>query len=582
MLLDKFAENLIQKAYNMDPVIGRDKEIDEVIGILCRKKKNNPALIGEPGVGKTAIAEGLAQRMAKGNVPQQLKYKKLYSLTMAKLVSGTKYRGEFEGRVQEILDEIKQCGDVILFIDEMHTIVGAGAAEGAIDASNILKPALSRGELQMIGATTPDEYRGYIEKDPALARRFRPVTVDEPDKETMMAIMDGLKPGLERHHGRRITNEAISEALRLSIKYLPDLFLPDKAIDLLDEAASHAVMTHTKPVSGEDIAWAVSARTGIPVGRLTSDERERMLNLEKTLENQVIGQDDAVKVVAKAVRRGLAGLRDENRPVACMLFAGSTGVGKTEMCRVLAEELYGSREAMIRLDMSEYMEKHSVARLIGAPPGYVGHEDGGKLTEAIRRRPYSLVLFDELEKAHPDVANILLQIMEEGCLTDSIGRKVSFKNAIVVMTSNIGGEVKSNGIGFNSVSKISKIQDSLYQHFAPEFLGRIDEIVCFNSLTGDNMEYIASKYLTQLQSRAYVSNIKLSFPKELPKLLAAKLNGNDGGARQMRRIVQDNVEEPLADYLLRCESVPATICGVVKEDKLYFRKDSKKAILGVK
>lgn len=582
MLLDKFAEDLIQKAYNMDPVIGRDKEIDEVIGILCRKKKNNPALIGEPGVGKTAIAEGLAQRMAKGDVPQQLRYKKLYSLTMAKLVSGTKYRGEFEERVQEILDEIKRDGDVILFIDEMHTIVGAGAAEGAIDASNILKPALSRGELQVIGATTLDEYRRYIEKDSALARRFRSVTVDEPDKETMMAIMNGLKPGLEKHHGRRISKEAMTEALKLSIKYLPDLFLPDKAIDLLDEAASHAVMTHNKAVSGEDVAWAVSARTGIPVGRLTADERERMLNLEKTLASQIIGQDEAVRTVARTIRRGLAGLRDENRPVACLLFSGSTGVGKTEMCRVLAEELYGSREAMIRLDMSEYMEKHSVARLIGAPPGYVGHEEGGKLTEAIRRRPYSLVLFDELEKAHHDISNILLQIMEEGCLTDSTGRKVSFKNAIIVMTSNIGGEVKESGIGFQPVSKSMLVLEALNQHFAPEFLGRVDEIVCFNPLSKENMEHIASKYLTQLQTRAIASNMNLSFPKELPKLLAAKLNTKSGGARQMRRIVQDNVEEPLSDYLLRCEESPAALCCVVKEDKLYFRKDTKKAILGVK
>ena len=582
MLLDKFAEDLIQKAYNMDPVIGRDKEIDEVIGILCRKKKNNPALIGEPGVGKTAIAEGLAQRMAKGDVPQQLRYKKLYSLTMAKLVSGTKYRGEFEERVQEILDEIKRDGDVILFIDEMHTIVGAGAAEGAIDASNILKPALSRGELQVIGATTLDEYRRYIEKDPALARRFRSVTVDEPDKETMMAIMNGLKPGLEKHHRRRISKEAMTEALKLSIKYLPDLFLPDKAIDLLDEAASHAVMTHNKAVSGEDVAWAVSARTGIPVGRLTADERERMLNLEKTLASQIIGQDEAVRTVARTIRRGLAGLRDENRPVACLLFSGSTGVGKTEMCRVLAEELYGSREAMIRLDMSEYMEKHSVARLIGAPPGYVGHEEGGKLTEAIRRRPYSLVLFDELEKAHHDISNILLQIMEEGCLTDSTGHKVSFKNAIIVMTSNIGGEVKESGIGFQPVSKSMLVLEALNQHFAPEFLGRVDEIVCFNPLSKENMEHIASKYLTQLQTRAIASNMHLSFPKELPKLLAAKLSTKSGGARQMRRIVQDNVEEPLSDYLLRCEEAPSALCCVVKEDKLYFRKDTKKAILGVK
>ena len=489
-LLEQFSEDLVQKAVSMDPVIGRDREIDMVIGILCRKNKNNPALVGEPGVGKTAIAEGLAQRMALGNVPPQLKDKRLYSLNMASLVAGTKYRGEFEERLRDVLAEIRRSGDVILFVDEMHTIVGAGAAEGAIDAANILKPALGRGELQMVGATTREEYRKYIEKDAALERRFRPVNVEEPDPETALGILRALKPGLEKHHHLRITDEAMKEAVRLSVRYLPELNLPDKAIDLLDEGAARAKMEETccargstarkaleeelheavrerrfekaaelrdrvqtlmehapdgkraRAVTASDIAWVVSARTGIPVGRLTSGERERLLNLEGLLSSHVCGQTRAVKTAASAVRRGYSGIHDPSRPRACLLFAGPTGVGKTELCRALAAEVYGSREAMIRLDMTEYMEKHSVSRLIGAPPGYVGFEEGGKLTEAVRRRPYCLVLLDELEKAHPEVLGLLLQIMEEGVLTDSTGRRVSFKNAIVVMTSNAGGSLR--------------------------------------------------------------------------------------------------------------------------------------------
>ncbi len=478
-LLEQFSEDLITKASAMEPVIGRDREIDTVIGILCRKNKNNPALVGEPGVGKTAIAEGLAQRMAVGNVPPQLKDKRLVSLNMASLVAGTKYRGEFEERLRDLLAEIHRSGDVILFVDEMHTIIGAGAAEGAIDAANILKPALGRGEVQMLGATTREEYRKYIEKDAALERRFRPVTVEEPGNETTLAILHALKPGLERHHRLRISEEALKEAVRLSVRYLPDLYLPDKAIDLLDEGAARARMEEmrlsrggtarkeleeelheavrerrfekaaelrdkmqvlslkpgdsrrSRTVTAADIAWVVSARTGIPVGRLTASERERLLHLEGLLQAHVMGQPEAVQTAAEAVRRGFAGLRDEERPIACMLFTGPTGVGKTELCRALSEEVYGSRNAMIRLDMTEYMEKHSVSRLIGAPPGYVGYEEGGKLTEAVRRRPYSLVLLDEVEKAHPEVLGILLQIMEEGVLTDSTGRRVSFRNTIV-------------------------------------------------------------------------------------------------------------------------------------------------------
>ncbi len=613
-LLEQFSLDLIQKAQSMEPVIGRDKEIDTVIGILCRKNKNNPALIGEPGVGKTAIAEGLAQRMAAGNVPPQLKDKRLISLNMANLVAGTKYRGEFEERLRDVLAEIRRCGDVILFVDEMHTIVGAGAAEGAIDAANIFKPALGRGELQMLGATTVTEYRKYIEKDPALDRRFRPVTVAEPDQEATMAILKGLKPGLERHHHIRISEEALKEAIRLSVRYLPELFLPDKAIDLLDEGAAHARMEELQPVktgikleleqelhdairesryeraaelrdrmqrivtrqshrpravTGTDIAWAVSARTGIPVGRLTSNERERLLNLEAVLSEQVIGQPKAVAAVAEAVRRGCSGVRDEDRPVASLMFTGPTGVGKTELCRVLAQELYGSRNAMIRLDMTEYMEKQSVSRLIGAPPGYVGYEEGGKLTEAVRRRPYCLVLLDELEKAHRDVALILLQIMEEGCLTDSTGRKVSFKNAIVVMTSNVGSQIKGEGLGFSPTGKAVQTDKALEQAFSPEFLGRLDGIICFDPLDSSSMDAIAGKYLTQLKQRLEPQGVQLQFPDELAHSLGSRCSLKEG-ARALRRMIQQEVENPLANHLLKSSKKQTKLRGVLKEGQLQF------------
>ena len=617
-LLEQFSEDLITKASAMEPVIGRDREIDTVIGILCRKNKNNPALVGEPGVGKTAIAEGLAQRMAVGNVPPQLKDKRLVSLNMASLVAGTKYRGEFEERLRDLLAEIHRSGDVILFVDEMHTIIGAGAAEGAIDAANILKPALGRGEVQMLGATTREEYRKYIEKDAALERRFRPVTVEEPGNETTLAILHALKPGLERHHRLRISEEALKEAVRLSVRYLPDLYLPDKAIALLDEGAARARMEEmrlsrggtarkeleeelheavrerrfekaaelrdkmqvlslkpgdsrrSRTVTAADIAWVVSARTGIPVGRLTASERERLLHLEGLLQAHVMGQPEAVQTAAEAVRRGFAGLRDEERPIACMLFTGPTGVGKTELCRALSEEVYGSRNAMIRLDMTEYMEKHSVSRLIGAPPGYVGYEEGGKLTEAVRRRPYSLVLLDEVEKAHPEVLGILLQIMEEGVLTDSTGRRVSFRNTIVVMTSNVGSSVRGDGLGFCAAGQSSQVEEAVRQAFTPEFLGRLDATVPFRALDGTTMEAIARKYLRLLQERAGAAGIQLNLPPELAASLCARCRGKDG-ARNLRRLVQTEVEGALSGFLLSCSRRPSRIKGSLEQGRLLFQ-----------
>ena len=504
-----------------------------------------------------------------------------------------------------------------MFVDEMHTIVGAGAAEGAIDAANILKPALGRGELQMLGATTLEEYRKYIEKDPALDRRFRPVMVEEPSEAATLTILRGLRPGLERHHQLRITDEALKEAIRLSRRYLPDLYLPDKAIDLLDEGAAHARMEElyakkntyhmeleqelteavkekhfekaailrdkmqriasrfpdsrrARCVTGEDVAWAVSARTQIPVGRLTADEKDRLLQLETVLSRHVMGQQEAVAAVAETIRRGLCVFRDNARPVASMLFTGPTGVGKTEMCKVLAKELYGSGKSFIRLDMSEFMEKQAVSRLVGAPPGYVGYEEGGKLTEAVRRRPYCLVLLDELEKAHPDVSNILLQIMEEGELTDSSGRRVSFKNAVIIMTCNLGGEVRSDGLGFQPAGREMQTKEALRKHFTPEFLGRLDRIVCFNALQTRDMEKIAGKYLAQLQERAAESGWQLLLPEELAYHLGQDCK-KQGGARQIRHLVQERVEGPLAAYLLRCEKKPGKIRGNWENGALQFQ-----------
>lgn len=597
-LLEQFSEDLLEKASSMEPIIGRERELEAVIGILSRKNKNNPALIGEPGVGKTAIAEALAQRMVAGRVPVQLRDKRLLSLNMANLVAGTKYRGEFEERVRDLLQEIRRAGNVILFVDEMHTIVGAGAAEGAIDAANILKPALGRGELQMLGATTLAEYRKYIEKDPALERRFRPVLVEEPNSEEALAILRGIRGGLERHHHMKITDEALQAAVEMSRRYLPELFLPDKAIDLLDEGAARAHLEEMRAskgayeqekeslelelsdavrdsrferaaelrdrmhwmlsrggdkrgrvVTAADVAGAVSARTGIPVGNLAMEERQKLLGLADALAGRVIGQSEAVEAAAAAVRRGRSGLADHNRPIACMLFTGPTGVGKTELCRALAQELYGSQDAMIRLDMTEYMEKQSVSRLIGAPPGYVGHEEGGVLTEKVRRRPYSLILFDELEKAHPDVTGILLQVMEDGVLTDSLGRQVSFKNTLVVMTSNLGGSRREGeGLGFLPGSREDRVQDCLKDHFTPEFLGRIDKVAVFRPLSRESLEKIAENQLASLQARAEKNGLHLCFAPELAGALAGQCGSS--GARQIRRNLQNQIENPLSQYLL--------------------------------
>ncbi len=616
-LLEQFSEDLVQKASAMDPVLGRDREIDMVVGILCRRSKNNPALVGEPGVGKTAIAEGLAQRMALGNVPPQLKDKRLISLNMANLVAGTKYRGEFEERLRDLLAEIKRSGDVILFVDEMHTIVGAGAAEGAIDAANIFKPALGRGELQMLGATTREEYRRYIEKDAALERRFRPVAVEEPPEDTTLEILKALKPSLERHHQLRISEEALKEAVRLSVRYLPDQYLPDKAIDLLDEGAARARLDQTRlgrsaaarkelerelsdavrdrefekaallrdkmqrltgkgaegkrphTVTAGDIAWVVSTRTGIPVGRLTAGEREKLLELEEALGRQVMGQQEAVKTAAEAVRRGYCGIRDASRPIACMLFTGPTGVGKTELCRAMAAQVFGTKDSLIRLDMTEYMEKQSVSRLIGAPPGYVGYEEGGKLTEAVRRRPYCLLLLDELEKAHPDVLGVLLQIMEEGVLTDSTGRRVSFKNVILVMTCNVGAALKGEGLGFCAQGRQQEMGKLLEQYFTPEFLGRLDSLVHFAPLNDGAMEGIAEKYLDQLRQRASQMGIQLQLPRELGASRCENCRGRDG-ARQLRRLVQSQVEGPLASFLLSSPRKPSRVRGELEQGELCF------------
>lgn len=593
-LLDQFGVDLVERADKSERIIGRQREIETVLQILSRKHKNNPALIGEPGVGKTAIVEGVAQYIAAGRVPEQLRGKRLFALDMASVIAGTKYRGEFEERVRDIVAEVRRVQNVILFIDEMHTLVGAGAAEGAIDAANLLKPALGRGELQLIGATTLSEYRKFIEKDAALERRFRPVQVREPSREETREILEGLREGLEAHHRITITAEALDAAVELSCRYLTDKFLPDKAVDLLDEGAACASMARTlgcstdtaqemeqmlrdavragqyeeaaklrdrlqrlrkspavpRMVRAQDIAAAVANRTGIPVGTVSLTEKQRLRTLETTLGKRVIGQDAAVRAVAEAVRRGRSGIAEQKRPVAAMLFTGSTGVGKTELCKALAEAVYGSESAMIRVDMSEYMEKFSVSRLIGAPPGYVGHDEGGELSERVRRRPYSLVLLDELEKAHPDVCGLLLQIMEDGILTDSNGRCVDFKNTLLVMTSNLGSCYAGRAaLGFGAQAEDMTLR-ALQEHFPPEFLGRIDCVATFRPLGEAELTKIAAKQLDALRQRAEARKLHLSYAPELPAFLAKRCLGKRSGARELRRLLQSELEAPLAQILL--------------------------------
>ena len=625
--LDQYSRDLTAMAEKgaLDPVIGRDKEIARVIQILSRRSKNNPVLIGEPGVGKTAVAEGLAQKVASGDVPEDLRGKRIVSLDLTGMLAGTKYRGDFEERIKSVLEEVQKAGDVILFIDELHTIIGAGGAEGAIDAANILKPALSRGEIQVIGATTLNEYRKYIEKDAALERRFQPVTVNEPTIEQSIAIIRGLRDKYEAHHKLKISDEAIEAAVKMSSRYINDRFLPDKAIDLVDEAASRVRMkSHTAPdelqtiekrveaivsekeaaiaaqdfeqaallrdrekeqraelekarseweskrggargcVTAEDIAEVVSGWTGVPVTSLTEDESSRLMKMEEILHKRVIGQDEAVSAVSRAIRRGRVGLKDPKRPIGSFLFLGPTGVGKTELCKALAEAVFGDENAMIRIDMSEFMEKHTVSKLIGSPPGYVGYDEGGQLTEKVRRKPYSVILFDEIEKAHEDVFNIMLQIMEDGLLTDSQGRHVNFKNTIIVMTSNVGAKnitESKRQLGFSHESgEDGKVRDAaeirelvmgdLRRTFKPEFLNRIDDIIVFHQLTKENIRAIAQSMLSTVCKRIADLGITLTVTDEALDKLADQGFDPIYGARPLRRAIQTAIEDTTAEELL--------------------------------
>ncbi|NLZ38048.1 MAG: ATP-dependent Clp protease ATP-binding subunit [Firmicutes bacterium] len=636
--LDQFGRDLTKMAREgkLDPVIGRSTEIERVIQVLSRRTKNNPCLIGEPGVGKTAIAEGLAQHIVEGKVPETLKGKRVVSLELAAVVAGTKYRGEFEERLRKLIEEVRAAGNIILFIDEMHTIIGAGAAEGAIDASNILKPALARGELQAIGATTLDEYRQHIERDPALERRFQPIMVGEPTKEESLEILKGLRDRYEAHHRVKITDEALSAAVNLSDRYITDRFLPDKAIDLIDEAASRVRMkAHTAPpnlkereeqletlrqekeaavksqefelaaklrdkeqqlrkelqdlkkeweqqqltdthsVTPEDIEQIVAAWTGIPVQQLAQEETERLLNMESILHQRVIGQEEAVEAVSRAIRRARAGLKDPKRPIGSFIFLGPTGVGKTELARALAESLFGDEDAMIRLDMSEYMEKHATARLIGSPPGYVGYEEGGQLTEKVRRKPYSVVLFDEIEKAHPEVFNILLQVLEDGRLTDGKGRTVDFRNTVLIMTSNVGASEfrKQATLGFRPDDSDqtyedlkSKVLDELKRVFKPEFLNRIDETIVFHPLGEEHLSKIVALMLQELRSRLDNFGISLEVTEEAKAFLAKEGYDPTYGARPLRRVIQRKLEDEISEKMLQGEFTQDDTIFVDAED----------------
>lgn len=622
--LDQFGRDLTAEAKEgkIDPVIGRNEEIQRVVQILTRRTKNNPCLIGEPGVGKTAIAEGLALKIASGEVPELLAEKRVVALDLTGMVAGTKYRGDFEERIKTALDEVKKSGDVILFIDELHTIVGAGSAEGSTDAANILKPSLARGDLQVIGATTLNEYRKYIEKDAALERRFQPVTVGEPSEEEAVEILKGLRDKYEAHHHVKISDQAISAAVKLSSRYISDRFLPDKAIDLIDEAGSRVKLrSYTPPrdireledeiktvsaektasvnaqdfegaaklrdkekemtdrlkalkeqwhesnrhaggeVTPEEIAEIVSGWTGIPATTLTEEEGQKLLRLEEEMHKRLVGQDEAVSAVAKAIRRGRVGLKDPKRPTGSFLFLGPTGVGKTELCKTLAETMFGSENAVIRFDMSEYMEKHTVSRLVGSPPGYVGYDEGGQLTEAVRRKPYSVVLFDEIEKAHPDIFNILLQILDDGVLTDAQGRKVNFKNTVIIMTSNVGAraisEQKSFGFGdkeqnTNDDKTIKdNVMSALKAQFRPEFLNRIDDIIVFKQLEKADIAEIANRLLKVLADRVFDNmEISLSFTEGAVEKLADAGFDKVYGARPLRRAIQNAIEDALSEDIL--------------------------------
>ena len=575
--LDQYSRDLTLLARQgaLDPVIGREREIRRAIQILSRRSKNNPVLIGEPGVGKTAVAEALAQRICDGRVPEDLRDKRLVSLDLTAMLAGTKYRGDFEERVKVVLKEVERAGNVILFIDELHTIVGAGSAEGAIDAANILKPALGRDALQVIGATTLEEYRRHIEKDAALERRFQPVRVSEPTEEETLTILRGVRERLERHHRLTFSDEALHAAVRLSVRYIGDRFLPDKAIDLLDEAASRvrlqafsAPSERRRPVTAEDVAQVVSQWTGIPAAAITRDEGQRLLHMEDVLHRRVMGQPDAVRAVSAAVRRSRVGLGDPNRPIGSFLFLGPTGVGKTELCRALAEALFGDEKALIRIDMSEYMERHAVSRLIGSPPGYVGHEEGGQLTEAVRRKPYSVVLFDEIEKAHEDVFNLLLQVMDDGCLTDSLGRRVNFKNTVVVMTSNIGAKAITDSrrpLGFTPAENGPERSDreirelvfaDLRRTFRPEFLNRVDETIVFHRLGQPELRAIAQKLLSAVSRRMERSGVHLTVEEAALDTLVRQGYDPRYGARPLRRAIQSAIEDPAAELLLSGSLAP--------------------------
>ena len=563
-VLDQYSRDLsaLALAGQIDPVVGRGDEIGRAVQILARRSKNNPVLVGEPGVGKTAIAEGLALRLSRGEGPEELLRKRIVSLDVPAMLAGTKYRGDFEERVKSVLKDVRRAGDVILFIDELHTIIGAGSAEGAIDAANILKPALGRGEVQIIGATTPEEYRRHIEKDAALERRFQPVTVSEPGKEQTLAMLRALRPGLEKHHGVEIADEALEAAYSLSLRYINDRFLPDKAIDLIDEAAAGlriAPRGAGQTVTAAQVAGVVSQWTGIPVTGLTEDESAALRELESQLKKRIIGQDEAVSAVARAIRRSRVGLRDPRRPVGSFLFLGPTGVGKTELCRALAAAVFRDENAIVRIDMSEYMEKHAVSRLIGSPPGYVGYEDGGQLTEKVRRKPWSVVLFDEIEKAHEDLWSLLLQILDDGHLTDSTGRKVDFRNCIVVMTSNVGAKAiveEKSPLGFGTGSPYSEEQmrrrvlEELRATFRPEFLNRVDETIVFHRLGQEELFQITRNLLEELRARFEGLGLRLEAPEETLRFLAERGSDPKSGARPLRRAVQSALEDRAAELLL--------------------------------